>query len=196
LFLNQKKKLSTIPQHINKSNDNNPTFIDFSSELQQEIQNYDQNKLVQWIRAPQGLVILHIIENKIDPVELINYIFEKSHPKKPTLSPHVNKIYPLQKTCRSTHAEIIKTTKEIIDKHWKNIPLEDKFAIVYKNRGNKHLVRDKLMKEMAECVPNGHKVDLKNPNVVILLQTFREVAGVSIIKESKYSKFGEYLLTV
>ena len=72
---------------------------------------------------------------------------------------------------------------------------DDTFAIDFKRRGvSKHLDRGELVKAIAAMVPSSHKVDLTNPRIMILVETFRTFAGVSIITGGNYKLHQEYSL--
>ena len=40
-------------------------------------------------------------------------------------------------------------------------------------RNHNTLTRDKLIPELAKCVPEGHTVSLDNPELVILVEVFK-----------------------
>jgi len=45
------------------------------------------------------------------------------------------------------------------------------------------LSKPTLIHEIARCVPEGHTVDLNNPEVFVLVEVFKNVCGVSVVND-------------
>ena len=165
----------------NKDNDNgnskneNDKFISIEDEIAREFSERNNNRKIQWIRAPHGLVMLHIMDKRINTVEFINYVFSQTYPNKPDLSPFLFRLYPLETTCMPQHNDIVNMCEKLILKYFTNdiIPYGTKYYINYKNRSNKQLNRQKLMNDIGALVPKEHySVKIGDEaQAVILLQT-------------------------
>jgi len=169
--------------------------VSVSDAVQHELNTLQERKTCEWIVGPSGLVIVNILEPSIQASALLAFIFAKCHPQRPSLSPHVFRLYPLNRTSFSRHADIVQLAETVIKAFdWKAIPADHSYAIVYKNRGNKQLKREQLYKDIAQFVPDHFKVDLKTPKTVVLLQTFGRTAGISIMTDGEYQKHNEFNL--
>ena len=99
-------------------------------------------------------------------------------------------------TCFAKIDDMINLGKQMIEREkFNEISKDDSYAINYKNRGNKQLDRNEIIKGIAENVPKEYKVHLAEPKTVILLQTFSRIAGLSIIKNGIFTKHKEYNLS-
>ncbi|KAJ8468181.1 hypothetical protein ONZ51_g9803 [Trametes cubensis] len=64
------------------------------------------------------------------------------------------------------------------------------YKIELRMRNHNTLTRDKLIPELAKCVPEGHTVSLDNPELFILVEVFKSVCGISVVKDYyKLQKF-------
>jgi tRNA acetyltransferase TAN1 len=80
--------------------------------------------------------------------------------------------------------------KEILDFFKDREPLT--FAIEFKSRNNAKMVRDPIIKALADMVPAGHKVNLTSPDVTILVEVINLVCGFAIVQD--YHKLKKYSL--
>jgi len=175
--------------------DNTNNAVSISAAIDNELSHLKEERVCEWVQGPDGLVVIDILNEKVKPSELLEFVFNRFHPKRPTLSPFVYKLFPLDRTTFSRQKDMIELAEKMIsEEKWDKIPKDHSYAINYKNRGNKKLDRSTIIKEIASFVPNEYKVNLNNPNTVLLLQTFGRTAGLSIIKNSAFKKHKEYNL--
>ncbi|KAJ2990526.1 hypothetical protein NUW54_g8442 [Trametes sanguinea] len=57
------------------------------------------------------------------------------------------------------------------------------YKIELRMRNHNTLKRDTLIPEIAKCVPEGHTVSLDNPELFILVEVFKSVCGISVVKD-------------
>jgi len=50
-------------------------------------------------------------------------------------------------------------------------------------RNHNTVTRDDVIKSIAKCVPDGHKVDLTDPQLFILVEIFKSVCGMSVVRD-------------
>merc|ERR1712228_519849 len=178
-----------------KNNDESKeNAVSISDSIKNELADLNKNKNCEWIQGPEGLVIIDIMTQSVKASDLLQFVFDKFHPKRPdNLSPFVFKLFPLDCTSFSRQTDMIEMGKDIVSKEkWEEISKEDSRGINYKNRGNKKLDRKSIVDGIASAVPKGYKVDLKSPKTCILLQTFGRTAGISVIKNGMFQKHKEY----
>ncbi|CAL1716388.1 unnamed protein product [Somion occarium] len=57
------------------------------------------------------------------------------------------------------------------------------YKIELRMRNHSSLSRPDIIQTLAKCVPETHKVRLENPEVFILVEIFKSVCGISIVKD-------------
>ncbi|KAF7312493.1 THUMP domain-containing protein [Mycena indigotica] len=70
-----------------------------------------------------------------------------------------------------------------------------KFKIELKLRNHTTMTRDTLIAAVAQCVPkdDGHSVNLENPDLVILIEVFKSICGVSVVRD--YQRLKKFNVT-
>lgn len=94
---------------------------------------------------------------------------------------YTSRIIPIENTCHASFEEIKEMTKQLTAKCFGTNPTA--YSIVPKTRNNTHMDRKKLIEAVASCIEPHHIVDLKNPKVVIIVQIFKTICGVSIVTD-------------
>lgn len=70
-------------------------------------------------------------------------------------------------------ADLLAAAKTSIAKHFSD-DKPSSFGIVYRSRNNPYVTdRDAVIRDVAALVPVKHKVDLKSPDYVILIEVFK-----------------------
>ncbi|KAK7035896.1 hypothetical protein R3P38DRAFT_2616418 [Favolaschia claudopus] len=65
-----------------------------------------------------------------------------------------------------------------------------KYKIEIRIRNHTTLTRTALIEAIAKCVPEGHTVDLNDPELFILVDVFKSICGVSVVRDyHKLQKF-------
>uniref|UniRef100_A0A0A9DYY4 THUMP domain-containing protein n=1 Tax=Arundo donax TaxID=35708 RepID=A0A0A9DYY4_ARUDO len=74
--------------------------------------------------------------------------------------------------------------------------LTSQFAVLYEARSNTGIDRMKIINAVAKCVPQAHKVDLKNPDKTIIVQIAKTICLIGVVKRYKeLAKFNLRQLT-
>jgi tRNA acetyltransferase TAN1 len=64
------------------------------------------------------------------------------------------------------------------------------YKIELRVRNHTTIPRLTLIQNVAQCVPEGHTVDLENPRIFILVEVFKSICGVSVVEDYyKLQKF-------
>ncbi|KAF7316689.1 THUMP domain-containing protein [Mycena chlorophos] len=142
----------------------------------------------------------------VDPVKLVEQHLKNvdetgvTHTKycmrlAPVSGSSVANLVEIEALCRSTFAAAFaeKPFKVLQSPPSAKLPLTQcQYKIELKLRNHTVLARDTLIATIAQCVPQdaGHSVDLGNPDLVILVEVFKSICGVSVVREyQKYKKF-------
>ncbi|KZO90706.1 hypothetical protein CALVIDRAFT_388311 [Calocera viscosa TUFC12733] len=97
---------------------------------------------------------------------------------------YVNRLLPAAGVCTANLPEVLALAKGVLRETF-----EDGSAYRYKIElsiiNHSKLSKDVLIPPLAELVPKdrGHTVDLKHPEVVILVQVFKVWCGVSVVRD-------------
>jgi len=195
----QKKKAENEKSAEEKSDEKSePENSDIAKGISADISAAlsGDEKLCEWIEGPGGLVVVEILTRAVKASDVLAFVFERSYPERPSLSPFVFKLFPLDETSRSRAEEMIALGERMISAtEWNDVDDDAPYAINYKNRGNKKLDRNEIVKGIAAKMPDRFKVNLRQPKTVLLLQTFGRTAGLSIIKHGVFDRHRQFNLT-
>ncbi|PIL35727.1 hypothetical protein GSI_02457 [Ganoderma sinense ZZ0214-1] len=133
----------------------------------------------------------------VDPVKLVVTHVQNVADTGVTHTRYSQRLTPVAGSCVANIAEIRSLCSRIVTTAFSEQP-ERKFKVLrllqYKielrMRNHNTLTRDKLISELAKCVPEGHIVSLDDPELFILVEIFKSVCGISVVKDYyKLQKF-------
>lgn len=176
-----------IPQEEANAN------IDVQDDLQNEInllKTEKKSKVFQLVDsgAKNFLFIKTTLENTVD---LAWKIVADIHLTKIQQTKFLIRLIPVEITCRAYIKDIETAFKPLADKYFK----EEKktFLIAYNHRNNNNLERDDVIKSVANVISEtrpDNKVDLKSPELVVIVEVIKGIVLLSVIPEYfKYKKF-------
>ncbi|KAJ3533100.1 hypothetical protein NMY22_g7472 [Coprinellus aureogranulatus] len=113
----------------------------------------------------------------VDPVELVMKYVESVEKTGAARSRYAHRLVPVSGTS-SAHSSPRRRASHFT------------YKIELRIRNHTTLSRPAIIQHVASWVPEGHKVSLDNPEIFILIEVFKSVCGVSIVRDYyKYSKF-------
>lgn len=98
---------------------------------------------------------------------------------------YLSRIQPLQSICFANMNDTLDTVKDVCEKY---ISGDEKqtFSLLYRHRSNDRFDRDELTQNVVRVV-TGHrqnlKVDLKEPQLTVSLEVYKNICGVSVLRE-------------
>lgn len=99
----------------------------------------------------------------------------------------------MQHVCVASVEEIRTQSKLLLDRYFDQLPADRslKFAIELKKRNCDTIKSQEIIEACAPLVDGArHSVDLKNPDVVLLIEIFRTSCGISVVDDfHKYNKY-------
>ncbi|KAG8932824.1 hypothetical protein FRC02_000508 [Tulasnella sp. 418] len=122
----------------------------------------------------------------VDPVKLCIAYLEEVETKKTARTRNALRLCPVSISCVANPEEIISNAKTLIPLSFNTEPERPyRYKIQLKIRNNSRLKSDQLIPELAKCVPqdHGHTVDLNNPELVILIEVYKAVCGMSVVPD-------------
>lgn len=121
------------------------------------------------------------------PSELVEYIMNKAASTGKHMSRFILRVLPVELTCYASVEEITRAAKSLIEQHFPSG--EDhppiKFAVLYEARANSGIVRTNIIDTVAKLVPQGHKVDLSNPDKTIVVQIVKTICMIGVVHKFK-----------
>eukprot|EP00026_Physarum_polycephalum_P011853 Phypoly_transcript_12099.p1 GENE.Phypoly_transcript_12099~~Phypoly_transcript_12099.p1 ORF type:complete len:355 (+),score=86.80 Phypoly_transcript_12099:89-1066(+) len=189
LFYPQLSGLSHIPAEV-------PDESNQEAETTAQAEETKKQKLFEVINSGcSGMAIISFVPKELDPVEftrrMLEHIIEKREPRPKFSVEFTNRVVPLEATCEISPSleRLLEVAKPVIDSHFKDKPA-CKFAIRVEHRNCNTFDRMKCINALAPLVGPEHKVDLENPDLVIMVQVFKSAAGVAVLPD--YNKLRKY----
>ncbi|KAM9963244.1 hypothetical protein ACTFIW_006469 [Dictyostelium discoideum] len=95
-----------------------------------------------------------------------------------------SKVLPILRTFRASEVDMYPIMREVIKENFKNAQGKT-FAIELRSRNNSSLEKNKVIKDIAEMVDPSIKVDLSNPDLVIVIEIIKSSVVTSVIPQYK-----------
>jgi len=125
------------------------------------------------ITPVKGLIVA---KTSLDPFEVVKRL-RSFLEEKPEEFQYTLKITPIQKVVKTRIEDIREVAKQLA----KNIATEEKFRVTVEKR-HTELDRMEIIKVVAEEI--DRKVDLKNPDKILLIEIIGNLTGISVLKPS------------
>jgi len=128
----------------------------------------------------------------VDPVKLVLKQVNDVLNTGITQTRFVQRLTPVSASCMANIEEIKAMCCKTFHTFFDVDNAEQKFSYKIELRFRNHtdLSRSELIEEIANCVPEGHKVNLDEPEIFILIEVFKSVCGMSVVKDYyKMKKF-------
>ncbi|KAJ3367008.1 hypothetical protein GGF32_000069 [Allomyces javanicus] len=167
--------------------------------------NFHSSHLQHLGMATDCLLFLQLtpaaLATAVDPVRVVENMFEElvggDGERKAPRTRFAHRIIPFQATCKADEEEIAKTVAGLVEK---NPPSEGKegktsFALNVKIRNNPRVDRDRLIAKLAQpLVDAGHAVNLTQPEMSVVIEVIRGVAGVCVVHGGRYVRLRRFNL--
>ncbi|KAL7275619.1 hypothetical protein RUND412_001430 [Rhizina undulata] len=101
-----------------------------------------------------------------------------------------HRLTPVSRVGKATLEGITELAKEVLAPHFHAGQECVKFAIRPTTRNHNVLHRDEIIKCVADVVGGNHKADLKNPDVIIMVELYKNICGISVVRNwERFKKF-------
>ncbi|EPY50693.1 tRNA acetyltransferase [Schizosaccharomyces cryophilus OY26] len=126
-------------------------------------------------------VVFIKIRPPIDPVRLVEYTCKEGKTKKMTR--FTQRLTPIVRTTGASIEELEDLALEVLKPHFHEGQQDLKFAVQATIRNHSILKKDDIYRSIAKCVGREHKVDLKNYDLLIMVQVFKNIIGMSVVRD-------------
>ncbi|CZT18669.1 related to P.falciparum dihydropteroate synthase [Ramularia collo-cygni] len=176
--------------------DDDDTEIDIEKEIQAEvdaIRKPTSAPLFTHVRVNLQCVVFFKTIAPIEPVAFVKAICEDAMQNPQLKRTRFSKrLTPMTLIGRASEEGLEKVALEVLKPHFHKEPFEKrKFAIRPTLRNHNILSRDSIIKQVASLVGPGHEVDLKNYELLIMVEVYQHVCGVSVV-DSDFERLKRY----
>ncbi|TRY86150.1 hypothetical protein DNTS_030209 [Danionella cerebrum] len=175
-----------------------PDEDDAEKALQKEVSQLKWSTkwtLQRFHAQPSGAFnVVFIRSQGVDPVELVHRIFTDLEKSKQSKARAIIRMIPVTMTCRAYPDDMDRALGVFLQR-WFLAPQRATFNICFKSRNSGHMHRDDVISDVAALVAKlnpRNKVDLKNPELSIVIEVIKTVCCVSVLPD--YFRFRKYNL--
>ncbi|CAG8491999.1 12109_t:CDS:2, partial [Cetraspora pellucida] len=128
----------------------------------------------------------------VDPVQLVHYILTDLYNTKQKKTRFCKRLIPITQTCYANMNDIKKLAEVVLYPHFHKQEQDQqpkvKYSIIPNLRNNNEIDRMELIKQIASVVGDYHVVKLDNPDLVVIVEIFKSVCGISVLSDYKMLK--------
>ncbi|KAI0517709.1 hypothetical protein F5B22DRAFT_602004 [Xylaria bambusicola] len=178
--------------------DDEPEDIEVAIEKEiatMESANKTKNSVFDLIRMNVDCVLFMRTRAPVDPLKLVREICKDAavaNDRKLLRSRFINKLTPITLTGKATEKGLEDVAKKILSDHFRMADDETdtendgeneaySYAIRPTLRAHSSLKRTEVIDKVANMISKRHKVDLKNPDKVIIIEIFQTFCGMSVV---------------
>ncbi|KDQ14955.1 hypothetical protein BOTBODRAFT_32320 [Botryobasidium botryosum FD-172 SS1] len=131
----------------------------------------------------------------VDPVKLVLTYLEQAEKTGAARTRFAQRFSPVSASCAANPQEILILANKLFPTAFESEsdpPKSYRYKIELKIRNHSKIKKDDLVAQLAACVPKdrGHTVDLKNPELVILVEIFMVTCGMAVVpRYERYKRF-------
>ena len=172
--------------------------MDIEADIQAELNlmkpSTAREELIKMITLDIPCVTFARLCKEIEPVSLVHRICEDAvkHPEQKR-SRYIKRMTPISLVRKTLSGGLEQLCEIVLKPHFKSGGPSKKFAIRPTIRNNNQLNRDTVIKTVATAVGHDHSVDLTNYDLLILVDVYRNVCGMSVVGND-YEKLKRYNL--
>ncbi|KAL1982458.1 hypothetical protein VTN96DRAFT_1305 [Rasamsonia emersonii] len=171
---------------------------DIEAQIKKEVESLQPKsatpRLFQPIKLDVPCVTFIRVDKSIDPVQLVHGLCldAQANPDQKK-SRWVKRMTPVTSIRKTLSVNLSEFAKEILKPHFHEGNGPKKYAIRPTIRNNTDFNRDIIIKTVADAVGPEHRVDLKNYDLMILVDVLQNVIGMSVVG-SDYDKLKRFNL--
>ncbi|RHY99719.1 hypothetical protein DYB26_008976 [Aphanomyces astaci] len=135
----------------------------------------------------KGIILVQFLDESMDVKKVIDHIFEQVQKTMEFSSRFIQRMIPLEKLCYPSVEDITACATPFIERHFKDT---SGFSVEVRKRNSGNIVSMDIINACVDVVGSQHKVNLTAPHVVIVVEIFKNVCGVSVVTNfHQYKKF-------
>ncbi|PUU74053.1 hypothetical protein B9Z19DRAFT_1093761 [Tuber borchii] len=158
---------------------------DIGASIQQEINDLKGAKPEKpfiSVKLDIECVIFFRLNPPCEPTAMVNALCAGTLENR-LKSRYVHRLTPVTRIGKANAEGLEAVAKEVLPSYFHQGEECIKFAIKPTSRNHNHLKRDQIIKIVADVVGTKHKADLKNPDLLILVDFYQSICGMSVVKD-------------
>ncbi|ORX90736.1 thump-domain-containing protein [Basidiobolus meristosporus CBS 931.73] len=157
---------------------------EIANELAEMKKTAHKDKRFANLNTQVDCVVFIKTKEPIVPTDLAAYILKDLKETGVKKTRFALRLIPISNTCYANMSDIEAAAKKLLAPHFHGENQEPvTYAIVPKIRNNSKIDRDELIKSVAGLVGDKHKVNLEKPDFVIIIEIFKSICGISVVKD-------------
>ncbi|KAI9777708.1 MAG: hypothetical protein M1839_008627 [Geoglossum umbratile] len=170
---------------------------DIEAEIQREILDIRQpkdKKLFIPVRVDVKCVLFFKTRAPVEPVGFVHRICTNASSSGGKQSRWVKRLTPMTLIGKATEKGLDEVAKSVLAPHFHGSDrVGKKFAIRTNIRNHNTLTRDGIIRQVAEVVGPGHRVNLKDYDLLVLVEIYQNICGMSVVP-ADYDQLRRYNL--
>ncbi|EUC49684.1 hypothetical protein COCMIDRAFT_83839 [Bipolaris oryzae ATCC 44560] len=159
---------------------------DIEAQIQKEladIRSPTTKPLFTSVKLDTQCLVFFRIRSPLEPVSFVHKICQDiADGAQPRNLSYVKRLTPITATEKATPQGLESVAKQVLAPHFHGPgQVGKKFAIRPSIRNNKEFLREDVIKTIAATVGPGHKVDLKGYDLLIIVEIYQNVIGMSVV---------------
>ncbi|KAF1844002.1 uncharacterized protein K460DRAFT_155730 [Cucurbitaria berberidis CBS 394.84] len=186
LFQEYAAKLYGATNEAAADNDSDSEGGDIEAEISKELADIRKpttKPLFTSVKLDTQCLIFFRTRSPIEPVSFVHRICQDiADGAQPRNLRYVKRITPITAYEKATIQGLETAAEQVLAPHFHGPDQAGKkFAIRPSIRNNKEFTRDEIIKSVAAAVGPGHKVDLNGYDLLILVEIYKNVLGMSVV---------------
>ncbi|KAJ5916269.1 hypothetical protein N7504_000284 [Penicillium tannophilum] len=167
--------------------DSDDDDADIEEQIRRELESLQASrKKTRPVQAMQldipCVVFARFNDKSVDPVKIVHELCLDAQANKDTKkSRYIKRLTPITMVKKTLSVDLEAFAKEVLKPHFHSGGPPKKYAIRPTCRGNNKLNRDVIIKTVADVVGPEHPVNLKNYDLMILVDVVQNVIGMSVV---------------
>ncbi|KAL6230738.1 hypothetical protein BDW75DRAFT_58683 [Aspergillus navahoensis] len=158
---------------------------DIEAQIRREIEGLKpsttKKSLFEAVKFDLPCIIFVRFDKSIDPEKLVHQICLDAHASpEQKRSRYIQRMTPARSIRKTLSVDLPEFAKEMLKAEFHSGGPPKKYAIRPSVRGNKKFDRDTIIKTVADIVGPQHPVDLKNYDLIILVDVVQNVMSMSV----------------
>lgn len=169
--------------------------LSVSERLAKQAQDYrTTRRVVAHDLETQGVLYVTIEDARVDAVRITKSIVGDAGRQDSGMpgSGRLIRLMPLSTVCFASLDDLRAAAKPLVDAYFSEKTKKLTYGVHLKRRNNTTFPRKEAVEALAALVPEPHIVDLNQPDVTLLCEVFKSIAGVAVIPD--YATNEEYNL--
>ncbi|KAI9098604.1 hypothetical protein DFS34DRAFT_649304 [Phlyctochytrium arcticum] len=167
---------------------------DLSEQLDRELaelkaKSQNKNRQFYWRKTHIECIVFFQTHDPIQPTSFVHQLLTGLKEGKVKRTRFSLKLHPVEGSCRAYPDDIMNLSKELFQTNFHAEGITPKkWACECRIRFNDSLKRDSIIGQIGELVTARHPVDLSNPELTVVMDIFKNICCMSVVKEYKELK--------